>query len=70
MKYLIILMLLISFAAEAGKVRDSAPTVRDEELSQKYEALVLDGEDAEVVRDLMTSDGVMEEDLEIMMEAK
>lgn len=46
----------------------TADRVRDEVLSEKYEGLMLDGEDEEVIEDMMTQEGVTKEDLELSEE--
>lgn len=60
MKTLLVLLLL------SGVVQGQ--TIRDEQLSQKYENLILDGEDKDIIEDQMTSEGVTPEDLELSTE--
>jgi hypothetical protein len=68
MRTLIVTALLLSSLAHAGEVRESAPLVRDEVLSQKYEDQLLAGEDRDFVEDQMTQDGVTAEELELSEE--
>lgn len=58
MRTLLLFLVLVSGYA-------NAQVIRDEALSQKYENLLLDGEDKEVVEDMMTQEGVTAEDLEL-----
>lgn len=63
MKTLLLILTLLTVSAPAFSSEDFE--IQDEALSQKYEALILDGEDKYVVEDMMADDGVLRKELDI-----